>query len=112
MHADLPGKFLEAILVELRRAGIIRTQRGPKGGCQLARAADAISIAEVVQAIDGPLGTVRGEAPQQLSYPESAAPLQKLWIALADDIQSRLGAITLDELAGHERGSDVSVTSL
>jgi Rrf2 family protein len=100
MFADLPGKFLEAILVDLRRAGIIRTQRGPKGGCLLARPAAAITIAEVVQAIDGPLGTVRGEAPDQLDYPDSAAPLQKLWIALAEDIVARLRAVTLADLAG------------
>jgi Rrf2 family protein len=98
MYADLPGKFLEAILVELRRAGIVRTQRGPKGGCLLARPAETITIAEVVEAIDDTLGTVRGEAPDNLHYPDSAAALQVLWISLAKDIRLRLSGVTLHDL--------------
>jgi Rrf2 family protein len=98
MYADLPAKFLEAILVDLRRAEIVRTQRGPKGGCMLASPPSQITIAQIVQVIDGPVGTVRGESPESLQYPESAAPLQQLWIALASDIRTRLGSVTLADL--------------
>ncbi len=99
MHADLPAKFLEAILVELRRADLIRTQRGPKGGCMLARSPAEITVAQIVEAIDGPIGTVRGEAPDDLHYPESAAALQQVWIGLAEDVRKRLGTVTLADLA-------------
>ncbi len=98
MHADLPAKFLEAILVELRRAELIKTQRGPKGGCMLARSPSAITVAEIVEAIDGPIGTVRGEAPDALHYPPSAAVLQGVWISLAEDVKKLLGGVTLDDL--------------
>jgi Rrf2 family protein len=98
MHADLPAKFLEAILVELRRADLIRTQRGPKGGCMLARTPAEITVAQIVEAIDGPIGTVRGEAPDDLHYPESAAALQQVWIALAEDVRKRLGTVSLADL--------------
>ncbi len=100
MYADLPGKFLEAILVDLRKADIVRTQRGPKGGCMLTRPPSLVTIAEIVEAIDGPIGTVRGEEPANLHYPDSAAALQKIWMQLADDIRGRLGSVSLADIAG------------
>jgi Rrf2 family protein len=51
----LPRKFLEAILLDLKRAGITTSVRGREGGYRLNRPADAISLAEVVRALDGPL---------------------------------------------------------
>ena len=64
----IPEKFLELILVELRRAGLISSQRGPVGGHRMARAADKISVGDVWRAIDGqltefPSGTVKGKDP-------------------------------------------------
>ncbi len=53
--ADAPRKFLEAILLELARRGLIVSRRGKLGGYVLARAPDAISFAEVIRVIDGPL---------------------------------------------------------
>jgi Rrf2 family protein len=50
----IPEKFLEAIVVELRRAGLIVSQRGPVGGHRLARSADAISMGDIWRAIEGP----------------------------------------------------------
>jgi len=51
----LPRKFLEAILLDLKRAGITTSVRGREGGYRLNRPADEISLAEVVRALDGPL---------------------------------------------------------
>lgn len=51
----IPVKFLEAILVELKRGGLVRGQRGRSGGYQLARSADAISFGAVVRLMEGPL---------------------------------------------------------
>jgi Rrf2 family protein len=53
--ADAPRKFLEAILLELSRRGLIRSRRGKFGGYVLARPADSITFAEVIRVIDGPL---------------------------------------------------------
>ena len=52
---DIPQNFLENILAELRRAGIVHTHRGPGGGSSLARPADTITVGEILLAIDGPL---------------------------------------------------------
>ena len=57
---DIPIKFLESILLELKHAGIVRSQRGPDGGYALGRPARDISIADVIRAVDGPLANVRG----------------------------------------------------
>jgi Rrf2 family protein len=51
----IPGKFLEAILVELQRNGLVRGKRGRSGGYQLAQGAGAISFSDVVRLMEGPL---------------------------------------------------------
>jgi Rrf2 family protein len=56
-----PAKFLEAILLDLKHAGIIKSHRGAEGGYALARPPEDISIADVIRAVDGPMATVRGE---------------------------------------------------
>jgi Rrf2 family protein len=52
---NIPKKFLDAILGELRRAGIVRSRKGPGGGYRLAREPSAIKIGHVIRTIDGPL---------------------------------------------------------
>src|SRR5213080_1492486 len=52
---QIPPKFLESILLQLRRGGVVTAQRGPEGGYRLARPAGDISLAEVIRVIDGPL---------------------------------------------------------
>jgi len=63
---DLPAKFLGAILSDLRRGGLVSSQRGPEGGFKLARDADQISIADVVRVVSGPMAGVRGMRPETL----------------------------------------------
>ena len=58
-RANIPHKFLEAILVDLRRAGFVRSLRGQAGGHALARPAADIVVGDVIRAIDGPLAPVR-----------------------------------------------------
>ncbi len=94
----IPGKFLEAILTQLRRAGLVRSQRGPEGGFWLARPADQISIADIIRAIDGPLLGVRGERPENLGYFGAAEPLQTVWIALRANERLILEEVTLAHL--------------
>ena len=60
---QIPPKFLEAILAQLRQAGLLQSRRGAEGGYWLARPPAEISIADVIRAADGPLASVRGERP-------------------------------------------------
>jgi Rrf2 family protein len=91
----IPGKFLEAILTQLRRAGLVRSQRGPEGGFWLARPAEDISLADIIRAIDGQLVGVRGERPENIGYIGTAEPLQSVWIALRANERAILEEVTL-----------------
>lgn len=58
-EADVPQKFLEAILLELRNHGLVSSKRGIFGGYFLARSADDITIGNLVRIVDGPLAPIR-----------------------------------------------------
>jgi Rrf2 family protein len=97
----LPAKFLENTLVELRRAGIVVSQRGSQGGYRLARAAEEIAVADVFRALEGPLAEVRGERPEDTSYAGPAANLQHVWVAVRAALRLVLESVTLaDVLTG------------
>ena len=97
----LPPRFLGAILADLRRSGIVASQRGAEGGYRLARAADEISIADVIRALDGPLAEVRGYRPELTNYEGAAENLQQVWVAVRASLRSVLEKVTLaDVIAG------------
>jgi Rrf2 family protein len=99
---EIPLKFLENILVELRHAGIVRSQRGVEGGYWLARLAEEVSLAEVIRAVEGPLANVRGLGPHEVEYPGPAGRLQEVWIAVRASLRSVLEETTLADLARGE----------
>ena len=78
----LPSKFLGSILNELRRAGIVASQRGAEGGYRLASPANSITFADVMRALDGPLAEVRGLRPEATQYEGAAERLQDVWVAV------------------------------
>jgi Rrf2 family protein len=61
---QIPPKFLENILLDLKQSGLVASRRGAEGGYWLARPADAISLADVIRAVEGPLANVRGARPE------------------------------------------------
>ena len=98
----IPNKYLESILGELRRGGLLRSQRGPDGGYRLARSAAEISIADIIRALDGELANVRGSRPENLEYVGAAASLQEVWIALRASERLILEGVTLAHVAAGE----------
>ncbi|WP_407320247.1 Rrf2 family transcriptional regulator [Isoptericola halotolerans] len=96
---DVPHRFLEAILRDLRRDGIVASRRGVGGGYVLARPADRITVADVVRAVDGPLVYVRDQRPSDLDYSGSAASLLHVWVALRANVRAVLAQVTLADLA-------------
>ena len=94
----IPAQFLETILTHLRRSNIVRSRRGPDGGFWLARPAGEISLAEIIRATDGQLLGIRGERPENVSYPGAAAPLQRVWIALRANERAVLETVTLADI--------------
>ncbi|MFF8831140.1 RrF2 family transcriptional regulator [Streptomyces sp. NPDC015131] len=102
---DIPHKFLEGILNDMRRGGLVTSRRGAHGGYQLARPAAEISVADVVRAVDGPLVSVRDVRPPELSYSGPAESLLPLWIALRANVRRILEGVSLADVAsGHLPG--------
>ena len=95
----IPKKFMENILHDLKRAGIVRTRRGASGGYWLARSPEDIPLAEVIRAVEGPLANVRGEWPEAVEYPGAAESLQQVWIAVRANLRAVLESVTLAHLA-------------
>jgi Rrf2 family protein len=96
---SIPPKFLENILLELRHAGLVQSQRGVEGGYWLARPAAEITLAEVIRAVEGPLANVRGARPEAVEYGGSAEPLRDVWIAVRASLRRVLEAVTLADVA-------------
>jgi Rrf2 family protein len=99
---DIPREFLENILRDLRRAGLVRSQRGAEGGSMLARPASEIRLAEILRAVEGPLAAVRGVRPESLEYRGAAASLVDVWIALRANLRAVLDEVTLADVAAGE----------
>lgn len=99
---EIPLKFLENILLELRHAGIVRSQRGVEGGYWLARPAEEVSLAEVIRAVEGPIANVRGVGPQDVEYGGAAGRLREVWIAVRASLRSVLEETTVADLARGE----------
>lgn len=99
---EIPPKFLESILLQLRRGGVVHAQRGPEGGYWLARPAGEITLADVIRVIDGPLAHVRGQRPEKLGYHGAAAALQQVWIALRASERQILELVTIADVATGE----------
>jgi len=109
---DIPLRFLENILAELRHAGIVQSRRGAEGGYLLARPASEIALADVIRAVDGPLANVGGRRPEQLDYSGSAESFQEVWVAVRAGLRTVLENITLaDVAAGRLPGSVRKLTS-
>jgi len=92
---DLPAKFLESILNDMRRAGLLTSQRGPDGGYRLTRPAAEITVADVIRPLDGPLAEIRGLRPEAANYAGAAEHLQAVWVAVRASLRSVLDEVTI-----------------
>ena len=96
---EIPLKFLENILGELKHAGLVRSQRGTEGGYWLAQSPDEIRIADIIRAVEGPLASVRGESPDSIEFSGSAEPLGRLWVAVRANLREVLESVTIADVA-------------
>ena len=94
----MPRKFVEAILGDLRRAGIVRSQRGADGGYALARPAKDVTLGAVIRAVDGPLAEVRGLRPDQTTHTGVAEHLPYVWVAVRASLRRVLDETTLAQV--------------
>ena len=91
--------YLATILGDMRRAGLVRSSHGARGGYRLTAPADQISVADVLRAMDGPLVSVHGVDPEDLRYPESAEALATLWFTVDASLRAMLEEVSLHDVA-------------
>jgi Rrf2 family protein len=104
---ELPLAFIKQILGRMRRTGVVVAQRGGEGGYRLGSPPGELSVADVVRAVEGPLADVRGEPPEELTYPGDGEVLRTLWIATRASLRSVLERVTLADLAAGRLPGDV-----
>jgi len=98
---DIPRRYLESILLQLRREGLVIAQRGATGGYRLGRPAEQITMADVSRAVDGPLALVQGQRPENIQYDGTSRHLGDLWIGLRASVRAVMESVTVaDLLAG------------
>ncbi|MDX2378707.1 MAG: Rrf2 family transcriptional regulator [Acidimicrobiia bacterium] len=95
---DISLKYLLDILRDLKRAELVRSKRGPDGGFSLSRPAEAVSLADIFRAVDGPLADVHDESLRDLAYPAPAEALPEVWMAIRGSLRRVLERVTLDDL--------------
>ena len=98
----IPHRFLEVILQDLRREGVVASHRGARGGHRLARPPSEVTVADVVRAVDGPLVFVNSERPQDLVYRGPAQSLLPVWVAVRASVRGVLDAVTLADVVRGE----------
>jgi len=102
MDHDLPEKFLELILLELKNARIVESVRGAKGGYQLRRPPSEIALSEIIRLVDGPLAPF-GDAEQLRSLIASDAEhraLYEVFLKVRDSAAKILESTTVADLVG------------
>ncbi|MBB5871639.1 Rrf2 family protein [Allocatelliglobosispora scoriae] len=98
----LPRKFLEAILADLRRGGVVLAIRGAEGGYCLTRPPAEVTVGMILRAVDGPLAGVRGHRPEQTAYTGTAEHLPTLWVAVRAAVRGVVDEVSLDQLVRGE----------
>jgi Rrf2 family protein len=105
---DIPLKFLENILLDLKHAGLVQSQRGAEGGYWLAQPPGDIAVADVIRAVEGPIANVRGSRPELVGYAGAAEPLREVWIAVRANLRAVLETVTLADLAAGRLPDEVA----
>lgn len=109
----VPPKYLELIMLDLKKAGLVKSARGPKGGYQLARQPDLISFGEVVRSLEGPIAlvscaSVNFYAPCGDCQDEATCAIRRAFTILRDQSTAVLDSISLAQGAGWEERLDTA----
>ena len=105
---EIPLKFLENILLDLKHAGLVQSQRGAEGGYWLAQPPEEIAVADIIRAVEGPIANVRGSRPEQVEYGGAAEQLRDVWVAVRANLRAVLETVTLADLAAGRLPDEVA----
>jgi len=104
---DIPQRFLEQILLQLKRAGYLRSRKGPDGGYFLSKPPAEINVAEVIRVMDGPLAPIDcvSVTAHEVCPHEAHCGLKGLWKEVRDAVAQIMEKATFAELAEKTRGA-------
>lgn len=102
---EIPQKYLEQILLTLKRAGFLISKRGAKGGYQLSKPPGKISIAEIVRLMDGPLAPVESVSKYFFAHTptEKDKALSRLFKEIRDLVAEKMESTTFESLSRRRR---------
>lgn len=103
-NQDLSEKYLEQIFTLLRNAGLVKSERGAKGGYRLAKKAEEITAFEIFEAMNGPLELLDCTKNSETCVRSSECETVELWKELEDKIKKTLSSKTLAELSEKNSG--------
>ena len=109
----VPPKYLELIMLDLKKAGLVKSARGPKGGYQLSRSAEQISFGEVVRTMEGPIAlvscaSVNFYAPCGDCHDEATCAIRRAFSILRDQSSQLLEGISLAQAATWEKHEEIA----
>ncbi len=111
---DIPERFLEQQITALRKAGLVNSQRGAGGGCSLARLPEAITVLEVIEALDGPVMNMDCISQGGSDCRQSAhCVIQDLWLQSQLKLREYLGSVSIGDLVsrqGEKAGAGLTYT--
>ena len=99
----IPEAYLEQLLTSLRKAGLVRSSRGPRGGHELARDPSAVSLGEIVRALEGPFLSLDCLGDADGDPASTAAVTRELWEEVASAANGILEATTIASLLERQR---------
>jgi Rrf2 family protein len=103
----IPERFCEQVLADLRRAGLISSQRGASGGVLMAKDPAGITVSEVVEVIEGPVVTQACLDPfDDDARSQAHSAIQELWLDVQITIRDRLASATLADLIRRQEELD------
>ncbi len=105
---EIPLQFLEQILLELKRGGLVRSRRGANGGYWLTRDPAEVTVADVIRAVEGPLANIHELSPEETEYSGSAERLRDVWIAVRASLRAVLEEVTLADLIAGDLPESIS----
>ena len=100
--------YLEQLFGKLRRAALVSSVRGPGGGYNLAQPPAAISVADIVSAVDEPIDATQCGGKENC-HDDKRCMTHDLWATLNEKMQEYLSSVTLADLVAHQSGKPVSV---
>src|SRR5512144_336073 len=99
----IPARFLEQVLHAMKKAGLVSSQRGAQGGYLLSKKPSDVSVAEILEALEGPFVRMTEMNGRLHRTSKSEALLAKVWDRVYEAERRVLEGITVEELAGQQR---------